>query len=361
MKCSLVQTPGGSRWRVDWREAGRRRRRFFPSQRQAQDWARRVRNESAKLGRDWLSLRPRDRAEVLSVWGEVRDAGLSLRAVWESWRTRAPVAEVALLDAIEAVLAAKASANRRPRYLVELEGYLRLFARGRERMAISAISPGDIEAWFAGRRESPVTRAGNLGKLGALFSYAFRRGWIQVNPALRVERVSVERGPPAILSVMQAARLLVAARDHVPRFLASLALMLFAGVRPDEVGRLTWAAVNLDRGRLTIDAAASKVRLRRIVELRPAALAWLRVARALGSPLPVTARRRLRAAVCSRARVRLRQDVLRHTAASMMLAAGSDVSRVASDLGTSPRMLFLHYRELVPAEVAARFWGLIPR
>lgn len=54
------------------------------------------------------------------------------------------------------------------------------------------------------------------------------------------------------------------------------------------------------------------------------------------------------------------QDVLRHTHASMRLAAGDDAGRVAADMGNSVGVLLTHYRELVTREDAERFWALRP-
>ncbi|MCP5523587.1 MAG: hypothetical protein H7A46_18775 [Verrucomicrobiales bacterium] len=52
------------------------------------------------------------------------------------------------------------------------------------------------------------------------------------------------------------------------------------------------------------------------------------------------------------------QDVLRHTAASQLLALRKDAAAVALELGNSPQVLLTHYRELVTREQAAEFWGI---
>ena len=79
----------------------------------------------------------------------------------------------------------------------------------------------------------------------------------------------------AILSIEQCATALEWSQKQAPRFLAWLVLGLFAGVRLNELDRLKWGDLDLDAGRLRIDAAASKVRQRRIVHLEPAAREWL--------------------------------------------------------------------------------------
>jgi integrase len=57
---------------------------------------------------------------------------------------------------------------------------------------------------------------------------------------------------------------------------------LFTGIRPQEVLRLSWDNVKLDRNFVEVPAAKAKTRQRRIVELSENAGAWLKV----GGPLP---------------------------------------------------------------------------
>lgn len=54
------------------------------------------------------------------------------------------------------------------------------------------------------------------------------------------------------------------------------------------------------------------------------------------------------------------QDILRHTAASMMLAHRQDAGYVAKQLGNSPGILMRHYMEIVERDVAEKFWALTP-
>jgi integrase len=240
---------------------------------------------------------------------------------------------------------------------------LLLFARGQEARAVSSFTTDDIERWFRGRNEALSARASNLGRLSALFSYAVRRGWCERNPCDGVERVSMDPRPPRILTVREAARLMVGVKRRLPVALAWFALALFGGLRPSEVDRLSWSSVDLDRGRVTVDAAASKVRRRRIVHLEPAAVAWLRLAQERGAKLGVPFMTRRRWLAQARRVMRWKawpQDILRHSAASYWLALRRDPGRVAMDLGNSPTILQRHYCELVSAEEAKRFWGLRP-
>lgn len=265
--------------------------------------------------------------------------------------------------AVQACLEAKSKANLRPAYLQRLSQYLPNFAKAHPGMAVADVTPEMVEAWFEGRKEKPISRASNLGVLGALFSFAKRRGWILHSPIDRVERVRIDRKVPAILTVEQSRTLLEITRRQWPQSLGFVALALLAGIRPEETSRLYWRDVDLERGLVTVSEAASKIRRRRLVHLMPNAVAWLKVARDCQSVLPIkhTTRRRM----IKRLRVaaelpRWPQDIMRHTAASMMLAHTENAGKVALELGNSVTMLLNHYRELVTTEQAQAFWNSFP-
>lgn len=269
-----------------------------------------------------------------------------------------------LAEAIEQLLAAKLSANCRPSYVTSLRQYLGLFARGREQRAVNTFTTAEIEAWFSHRKEAPGGQRSNLGRLSALFSFCHRRGYVAVNPCCLVERVRVESVAPVILSPGEARRLLNLCRQVKPCFLAQVTLGLFAGIRPVELTRLQWAAVDLKRGMVKIDAGVAKVRQMRWVPLSANAVAWLHLAPNQSghvTPPKATLRRARRRLVKEMAWAKgWPQDLLRHTAASYLLAREQDAAKVSLGLGNSPGILLKHYRELVTPEEAEQFWNLRP-
>jgi integrase len=275
-----------------------------------------------------------------------------------------PVKQVPISAAIEELIEIKQRANLRPTYIRSLRRYLRAFARGREDRPISDFDEDDIEAWFLSRDEAPSSRASNLGRLASLFSYARRRRWITESPYALVERIRVDLKTPRILTVDECEKLLRFCEHRKPVALAYVALALLAGVRPEEIARLSWDCIDFAGGTLRIDAAASKVHKRRIVSLQPSALSWLKLAQQKGATLPVSRITRVRYLHAFRVLLDMEawpQDCLRHTAASYWLAHWQDAGKVAHELGNSAAILLRHYRELVTKEDTARFWALMPK
>lgn len=270
------------------------------------------------------------------------------------------VKEVALGNAVQELLECKLKSQRRPRYIVSLRQYLAQFIRGREHVSISAITTADIEQWFEDRREASSSRASNLGRLSALFALAYRRGYVSRNVCDLVERVTIERKPPLILTVDQTAMLLKKVLLKWPKWIPYLSLSLFAGVRPEELSRLSWSAIDLGRGLLEIGESVSKIHLRRVIDLPVNCIAWLRLGGRL--PVPLQARKRLLAKCCKVLGFDAwPQDCLRHTAASYMLALSQDAARTAMQLGNSAKILLRHYWQVVSKETAQRFFALGPK
>lgn len=259
---------------------------------------------------------------------------------------------------VDEIMASKERANRRPIYLAELRRSLERFKEGRESADPREISPDDIEAFFQENGFAMGTRVTMLGRLCTLFGYAVRRGYCEHNPVLRLERPVLEQKPPLILKPAEAETLLSFA-GYVS-MLAYVVIGLFAGVRPIEIERLTWEDVDVGRGIIRVDAAASKVRRRRIIELEPNAVAWLKTIDQSKPITPGQKRAKLRSLAMVLKKEWMPHDCLRHTAASFLMARYQDAGKVSSILGNSPSVLLNRYYELVSPEDAETFWNIRP-
>ena len=391
---SLYDVRGKPCWAVSWNDSrGIRHRSYHQTEDSAKAAAADLRENVARIGDAWRDLTSAQRADVMNVAYEVHAAGLTLRDVWEAHRAAGRVvATVTLKDAINSCITEKRGLGRRPAYIAALEYTLGLFSADREAIPVASITTADCETWLSTKR-NPSVRSSFQTRLSTLFAWCVQRGHITQNPVERIGKVSVEQRPPVILTPAQVDSGLawVRGRDIEPYFV----LGLFCGIRPDELLRLRWESVDLRRGLVTIDAATSKVRRRRIVPIAPRALALLTAPRAevIGEsigraiepegeslmvtkqlrdtvfpkqisgrsgpiwPLSAQSLKRRRAELLRAAGLPRSSDILRHTCASYMMARDGDAGRVAGVLGNSPGVLLTRYRELVSPEDAALFWG----
>lgn len=117
----------------------------------------------------------------------------------------------------------------------------------------------------------------------------------------------------------------------MPKFDPLPGLGLFAGIRPAEQNWRGWETIDLERAIVTVDTAASKLRQRRIVNLEPVAVEWLRLGRdAAQLPLRnLTRQTWLRRLLPVLGFEKWPMDLLRHTAASYLLDKYEDTWQVA--------------------------------
>ena len=110
--------------------------------------------------------------------------------------------------------------------------------------------------------------------------------YLRKAPCLAVDPPRLEDKPPGILTPEQCAAQLHCCRESEPALLPTLALCLFAGIRPEEARRLTWADIGPEF--VNIPAAKAKTRQRRLVTITPQLRDWLDLGRQLGGLLPVS-------------------------------------------------------------------------
>lgn len=349
--------------------------------------------------------------------GTAAPAFLGLAAAFNLSAATAVKPSPLLADAIAQVVAAKTKNGHRATYVTSLRQYLAAFEKRFTGRHVGDITTEDLEAWFNERGEPPNSRVSNAGRLGALFSFAMRRGWIDRSPVERLERPRITRGTPRILTVEECRKLLMEARK-MPDMFPYIVLTLFAGIRPEEARKLRWEHVDLDRRLVRIPPEVSKVGRQRHAALPENAAKMLapyhgkmqrhkadlctydraavrqfhqhnksrkaaKLAFGISSggtlhylltaPEPAQPPSRPSEKVCPpamaiRRRIkRLRkvmgwpgwpQDILRHTAISYWMASTGNIGVVATSMGNSADMIQRHYHQLVAPDAAKEFFGL---
>ena len=260
-----------------------------------------------------------------------------------------------LADTIALLCATKTAANRRAVYIKNVRWMLNRFAAGREARLISDFTAAEIETWL-NQFPSAGYRATWLNRISTLFAFAVRRDFILKNPCDKIERITIDRAAPKILSPAQV-EILLSVTPTVCR--AYVILGTFAGIRPDELLKMDWQDVNLETKTATVNDA--KTRRRRIVNLVPRAVALLAgcpLRRGAIAPSNSTVRRFKRRACAALGLKAWPKDLLRHTAASYLLALHGDAGKVATMLGNSSSILLQHYHEPVINGDCGHFWAM---
>ncbi len=170
---------------------------------------------------------------------------------------------------------------------------------------------------------------------------------------------------PQTWSVEKVRGLFSVAEKQVPEIIPAMVALWFAGVRPDEMLRLTWDNVDLATKSLHVPPEAAKTRTSRVVDLGDSAVEWLIRHRRTGkliSSYPTY--RRLRTKLQEALKIpEWPRDCPRHTFATMLYKATENLNRTMEQLGHfgSSSVFVRHYKgQPVTRQQAAEYFTIRP-
>jgi integrase len=228
---------------------------------------------------------------------------------------------------------------------------------------VNAITPDDVATFFDGLKLSPRSHNNFLCALRTFFRVAQKHDWLSKEVDL-LSRVEKRNGKPTPVEIFTSKELGALLKAATPQVAPCIALSAFAGLRAEEILRLDWADVERRPEFIEVAAHKAKTATRRIVPVSDNLAKWLAIA-------PRNSRDRvwphskayffevLRNAA-SDAKIKWKQNALRHSFISYRLAEIQDVNRVALEAGNSSQMIFRHYRELATPEQAKTWFAITP-
>jgi integrase len=370
-RLTKTKIDGDTYYRVTWPKGEQgRNRRFFkstgrgkndPGKLQAETFFEQKRIEQQNYGTAGLSFTESQRAEYRESVELLKPFGKSVR---EAVAFYLPHLQAANRTCTPSELAqeftkAKKRDGASPRYLSDLQSRLGQFAKAFDERKVAEITTAEIDDWLRSLDVSATTRNNFRRVLMVAFNYAKGRGYAAANPAAETAKARQIEGTIGILTVKQTAALLEAASSDLVPFIAIAA---FAGLRRAELERLDWSDVDLDEAQITVSPEKAKSARRRYVKIRENLEAWLRpFAKDTGPICPSDYRELFDAARKAAGIDDWPQNALRHGFASYGLAHFKDGAALALEMGHSNAyIVFRHYRHLVKAKDAAKYWKLKP-
>ena len=201
----------------------------------------------------------------------------------------------------------------------------------------SEIKAGDCEHCLSSTFKTPSQFNKARTMLYGLFEFALKREWCDKNPIKLIEKRKVVEKEIIPLTHTQAESLLKSAKvQKNSNCLPAVGLLLFAGIRPNEVSRLKWEDIDFSEKVITVKKENSKTGGARQIEMCPVLREWL-------DPL----KKKAKAKICPKNWLRkwksLREDagfkhiwvndVLRHTYASYFAKRFRDLPRLQLNMG----------------------------
>ena len=200
----------------------------------------------------------------------------------------------------------------------------------------SELSVSECEEWLnaAFHTNPQFNKARTM--LHGLFEFALRREWCDKNPIKRIERKKVVEKEIQPLKLAETKRLIKTAQRESPEYAIVAALLVYTGIRPREVRRLTWRDIDTAEKTITVRSQCSKTGGVRQVEIPPVLNRLLITHKSQNSshicPTDWQCRwRKIRDN--SGFRGRWIQDILRHTYASFHAKRYADLPRLQLNMG----------------------------
>lgn len=200
----------------------------------------------------------------------------------------------------------------------------------------SELSVTECEEWLnaAFHTDSQFNKARTM--LHGLFEFALRREWCEKNPIKRIERRKVVEKEIQPLKLAETRRLIKTAQSESPVYAVVAALLVYTGIRPREVRRITWRDIDTEEKTITVRSQCSKTGGVRQVEIPPVLNRLLITHKVESSShiCPTDWQRRWRKIRDNSGfRGRWVQDVLRHTYASFHAKNYADLPRLQLNMG----------------------------
>ena len=362
----------GNRWRADCGIIqGRRIRTVFSTKAEAQQYVQMMqeRKTAARLGMADLDIRT---AEDAKRAAEILSGKTTLAAAAQFWsENHRDGAARKLGEIMKEFCEHLRSANARPRYVNDIEDTLLNFMVRLDNPLIGDCTTERILEWLRWPEWSKATFRNRRRELSVFFNWCVKQGILALNPVARIPSPKLDERKIEVLTIDQTRRLLNGLQGSDRAYFA---IALFAGLRPAEIDRLTWADVKLDRDYIDLRGQHSKTGARRLVTIQPNLKAWIDgccgnedyhirpYKQVFDEYISRCDKYELMKRACHAAGLaKWPQNVCRHSFASYHLAKWRNAQETALQLGhATTAMLFRHYREVVTEQEAEAFWSIFP-
>ena len=360
-----LSKPNGRKWwKVEGRPTGKRVKHYFVTEKEAKQAAADLNAQVAAFGTQTM-LTDEERIaaaaciKILEPYGKnLYDAVHFYRDHLDRLASSVSVKELCarITSAFERRLAAEEISQR---HFTSMKETLKKFAARFGETPIKTLPGAEVKAWLAAEPLAVKTRNRHLGYVRNILSLAREWNLLESDPFDRVNGFHDRKDRQvAILTPEQLQAFLNAVdRDFVPFF----ALSGFSGLRREEIIRLDWSEIKLDRNLIDLPFSKSKNRRRKLIEVTPNLADWLSsFVLEHGSVMP---KKKLQLAFENAAKaagiVPWPQNGLRHSFCSYAVAL-KGFEWTAAQADHSVAMLRKHYWEVVDRETAERYWATRP-
>jgi integrase len=270
-----------------------------------------------------------------------------------------PVQAVLVAQVVDELLASKKAKGRSHLYLTDLRVRLTRFAKADNR-PLSEITSDDIDKFLESLGISARSQNNFRATIGTLFHFGQAKGYVaRDHPGVsHVDKASHTAQEVQVFTADELKRLLRAVRNGL---VPAIVIGAFAGVRSEELKRLTWEDIQLKEGHIEIKSAKSKTKVRRLIPIQNNLKAWLRpYVQEAGPVVPFSNLALQFAKLARRAGVKWKKNGLRHSFISYRTASTNNIPMVSLEAGNSPAVIARSYLKCVSPADARKWFRILP-
>lgn len=297
-------------------------------------------------------------AHYLSIEKRLKSRGIEIDSAMSFVEShyREELVSVSILNAYQEFIESRSGTATRTKQFYE--STLRLLLKPDPNKELSAFTVADIEK-ILGCYTNVNSKKAYRTALAVFFNWSVRHRYCLENPCDRLDKLPRDMSQISTLSLEESKRLLYAAtllQDGASA--ATVAIGLFAGLRPSEIGDLNTGDILKDK----IRVRGGKMRrrdLNRSAPIPPVLASWLKEFPFKGLPAGWDGKlKKLKKATKAKAWV---QDIIRHTSITFQTERDKNEALTAYNCGTSIQMMNRHYRDSIDDDkTIAEFWSLTP-
>jgi integrase len=383
-KCShAVMYPG---------KDGKRKRKYFTSETDALDFAKKRMDELGVNGTAFGTITDAER-NALNCWRSFAagksapDLLVVIRDYIGRWNEKN--ASITIAEALDRFVDHQDAEGASVRHLASIKSRIKRLVTDHGGTLVANLDEGAFSDWLNGLRGTRADKAGdkltmttrdNLKKTcRTFFTFCISRGWASINPVpvaakkrTRGHRIA-KRKAPVIMLPADVEKFLHKVEEVAPLVLPFWLVKFFAGIRDAEAGRLDWSMIDLKAGVINLPAEITKTGDRRKVKIEPTLADWLTPYAEKSGPLTpgVAPSRYYYKKVLRHLRKPDKRgekakvfvfpsNAARHSFGTYHLFHFRDPGETAIQLGHkgNPTMLWEHYANPAAEEHAAAFWAL---
>jgi len=245
----------------------------------------------------------------------------------------------------------------RPRSIKSIRNMANLFQKDFGQIRMKEITHDTIESYLEGKDLNNQTKKNLLNYLGQFFNWAIKKSYHHENPTKKVE-ITVQNGVPKFFKVSECVEIMKRAKDH--DMSSYFALCLFAGIRPNEVERMTWANVDLDTKEIHLNPDQTKTKKGRLFTVSENCIEWLK-SLDRKQPLVNPNHKKQKSKVIDGLKCEWINDGLRHSFATFHHAKYKSIELLRHDMGNSPNVIAKFYKGMIQSAEVEKFWNITPQ